>query len=367
MAHNTPYIELDLEKLQKRYNEFAQNFAEYKLYYAMKANPHPEILKFLIKAGTYFDTASIGEIKQVLACGATADKISYGNTIKKETDIAEAFRRGVRLFAVDSVKELEKIARAAPKSSVFCRILVACEGAQWPLSRKFGCSVTQAIDILLAAKTLGLKARGVSLHVGSQQLNIKCWDEAIKAASEVFSELLKHGVELDLLNLGGGFPITYIEEVITLKEISQAIKSAIAKYFGARELNVIIEPGRGLVGDCGVMCCEVVLIARKQASDEYRWLYLDAGKFNGLIETLDESIRYRIVVPNRYGVLEKFIIAGPSCDSADVLYEKQPYALPGDIQIGDKVYIYGTGAYCSTYASVNFNGFEPIKTYIKSF
>lgn len=361
----TPYITLNLNKLKLRYEEFLAAFNGYKIYYAVKANPHKEVLKLLAACGSYFDTASVGEIVDVLACGVEPYRVSYGNTIKKEADIAKAFALGVGLFAIDSMAELEKIARAAPQSDIFCRLLVDCDGAQWPLTRKFGCSLEKAEILLLHAKKLGLNPRGVSFHVGSQQLNLQSWQIVIKMASEVFHSVQKHGIELNLLNLGGGFPIAYLDAIPSPDDISVVIERAIQQYFGNKKLELIIEPGRGMVGDCGVMCCEIVLISNKTKDDKCRWLYLDAGKFNGLIETLEESIRYKIVVPNRTGKLDNFIIAGPTCDSADVLYEKNPYPLPCDIQIGDKMYIYGTGAYSSSYASVSFNGFEPIKTYIE--
>lgn len=363
--YNTPYIELDLQKLDAKYKEFAKAFHNYKIYYAVKANPHKEILQLLANCGSYFDTASIGEIEEVLSCNVQASRISYGNTIKKEKDIAKAYELGVRLFAVDSYSELEKISRAAPQSDIFCRILVNCEGAQWPLTRKFGCSSEKAVKILSYAKKIGLTPRGLSFHVGSQQLNLACWDQVIAKVAKIFANMEERGIFMNLLNLGGGFPISYLEKVPSPAQNAETIQTAINKYFFNKKLDIIIEPGRGMVGDCGIMYSEIVLISHKSETDKNRWLFLDAGKFNGLIETLDESIRYKMVVSNRTGEKEEFIIAGPTCDSADVLYEKTPYTLPNDIKIGDIVKIYGTGAYTSSYASVCFNGFEPIAIYIK--
>lgn len=363
--YKTPYIELDLIRLSDKYKEFAKAFKDYKIYYAVKANPHKEVIKLLSSMGSYFDTASIGEILDVLSNDVAASRISYGNTIKKEQDIAEAFKLGIRLFAVDSCNEVEKISRAAPGSDIFCRLLVHCEGAQWPLTRKFGCTFEKAIKVLIYAKKLGLNSRGLSFHVGSQQLNLDCWDKVIQEAADLFKTMQEHNITMDLLNLGGGFPISYINQAPSPTEIHNVIQNAINKYFGSQKLNLIIEPGRGMVGDCGIMYSEAVLISQKDLNSQIKWLFLDAGKFNGLIETLDESIRYKITVPNRIGKLEKFIIAGPTCDSADILYEKNPYELPNDIKIGDIVRIYGAGAYTSSYASVCFNGFAPIQTHIK--
>ena len=158
------------------------------MFYAVKANPAPEVLSLLAGLGSCFDTASVPEIEMVLAAGAAADRISYGNTIKKERDIARAFALGVRLYAVDCKAEVEKIARAAPGSRVFCRILSDCVGAEWPLSRKFGCEPAMAVDVLEHAHRLGLEPYGVSFHVGSQQRNPHAWDRALASAAAVFRD-----------------------------------------------------------------------------------------------------------------------------------------------------------------------------------
>src|SRR5690606_17386676 len=146
------------------------------------------------------------EIEMALEAGATPNRISYGNTIKKERDIASAFSLGIRLFAVDCVEEVEKVARAAPGSRVFCRVLTDGEGAEWPLSRKFGCVPAMAVDVLRHARALGLDAYGVSFHVGSQQTDLSAWDRALGDAKRVFATLAEEGIALKMVNMGGGFP-----------------------------------------------------------------------------------------------------------------------------------------------------------------
>ena len=299
----------------------------------------------------------------VLAAGATADRISYGNTIKKERDIARAYALGVRLYAVDCKAEVEKVARAAPGSKVFCRILSDCVGAEWPLSRKFGCEPAMAADVLEHAHKLGLEAHGISFHVGSQQTNQHAWDRALASAAAVFRECGERGMNLSMVNLGGGFPTKYLKNVPTVKAYGSAIFRALRKHFGNRIPETIIEPGRGMVGNAGIIEAEVVLVSKKSNEDEVRWVYLDLGKFGGLAETMDESIRYPIRTPRDGDAMGPCVLAGPTCNSMDVLYEKQPYELPVSLEIGDKVLIEGTGAYTSTYASVAFNGFAPLKTY----
>lgn len=368
---STPCIILDVSLVERKYLQFIDALPKAKVYYAVKANPHPAILQCLSRLGSSFDTASIEEIELVLAAGAPASSISYGNTIKKEADISKAYALGVRLFAADCPQEIKKIARAAPGAKVFCRILVDGSGAEWPLTRKFGCQKEYAVETLLLAKELGLTPVGVSFHVGSQQTCLASWDSALAEVAWVFEEVKKSGLSLNLINLGGGFPIKYVRDIPSVQSYADAINGFIAKYFGGQELELIIEPGRGMVGDCGVIVSEIVLISKKSSDEMVEWLYLDCGKFNGLIETLDESIRYKIIPLQELlngsdgsSVYKDYILAGPTCDSADILYEKAPYPLPSSIQIGDKLVVLGAGAYTSSYASVAFNGFPPIPTYL---
>jgi ornithine decarboxylase len=313
--------------------------------------------------GSCFDTASVAEIEMVLAAGATPERISFGNTIKKERDIARAFALGVRLFAVDCKAEVEKIGRAAPGAKVFCRFLFGCAGAEWPLSRKFGCDPNMAVEVLDHAQRLGLEPCGVSFHVGSQQRRTAAWDVALKSAAAIFRACADRGINLTMVNLGGGFPTKYLRDVPAVDSYGRSIFRALRKHFGNRIPETIIEPGRGMVGNAGVIEAEVVLVSNKSEHDHVRWVYLDIGKFGGLAETMDESIRYPIKTPRDGGEVGPCVLAGPTCDSADVMYEKRPYELPISLEIGDKVLIEGTGAYTATYAAVAFNGFEPLRTF----
>jgi ornithine decarboxylase len=361
---NGPCLVVDLDVVRDNYRAFAKALPDTRVFYAVKANPSPEVLTLLANLGSCFDTASVAEIEMSLAAGASPDRISFGNTIKKERDIVRAFGLGVRLFAVDCHAEVEKIARAAPGAKVFCRILCDGEGAEWPLSRKFGCVPEMATGVLEHAHALGLVAYGVSFHVGSQQRNPRMWDGALKSAATIFSDLSERGIQLQMVNLGGGFPTKYLKNVPAVKTYGNAIFRALSKHFGNRIPETIIEPGRGMVGNAGMIEAEVVLISKKSHNDEIRWVYLDIGKFNGLAETTDEMIRYPIRTHADGGAVSPCVIAGPSCDSIDVLYEKEPYELPISLEIGSKVLIEGTGAYTTTYSSVCFNGFEPLESFV---
>lgn len=358
-----PCLVVDLDVVRENYLAFAHALPDTRVFYAIKANPAPEVLTLLAGLGSCFDAASIPEIEMAVAAGATPDRISFGNTIKKERDIASAFALGVRLFAVDCKAEVEKIARAAPGARVFCRVLFDCAGAEWPLSRKFGCDPAMAPDVLEHAHRLGLEAHGVSFHVGSQQRRTQAWDLALKTASAVFRACAERGIVLSMVNLGGGFPTKYVRDVPPVENYGRSIFRALRKHFGNAIPETIIEPGRGMVGNAGVIEAEVVLVSKKAEQDKLRWVYLDIGKFGGLAETMDESIRYPIKTPRDGDRLGPCVLAGPTCDSVDVMYEKQPYDLPVSLEIGDKLLIEGTGAYTATYSAVAFNGFPPLRTY----
>jgi ornithine decarboxylase len=359
----TPCLVVDLDVIAEAYDLLRWYLPLARVYYAVKANPAPQIVTMLERKGANFDVASRGEIELCLDNGVAADRLSFGNTIKKEKDIAFAYRAGLRLFAFDSAFELDKLARAAPGAQVFCRILVACEGAEWPLSRKFGCAPDMAVELLRRARDLGLDPYGVSFHVGSQQTDLGQWDGAIGSTARMFSLLAEADIDLRMVNIGGGFPAHYRADVPAVDGYARAVMAAITRHFGNHLPEIIIEPGRSLVGDAGIIQSEVVLISKKGSDDDRRWVYLDVGKFNGLAETMDESIKYRIMTPGRDGASGPVTLAGPTCDSADILYEHTEYRLPLGLEVGDKVEILSTGAYTASYASVGFNGFSPIRTY----
>lgn len=364
-----PCLVVDLDVVRDNFNAFRRALPDTRVFYAVKANPSPEVLSLLAGLGSSFDCASIPEIEMALVAGATADRISFGNTIKKERDVARAFGLGVRLFAVDCEAEVEKIARQAQATGargarVFCRILCDGAGAEWPLSRKFGCEPEMAAEVLEHAHRLGLEAYGISFHVGSQQGNVEAWDGALASAAAIFRQLGERGIALKMVNLGGGFPTRYLRDMPTTEAYGRAIIDAVHRHFGNHIPETIIEPGRGMVGGAGVIKAEVVLISKKSREDDKRWVYLDIGKFGGLAETMDEAIRYPIRTRHDGAATAPCILAGPTCDSADVLYEKTPYELPISLEIGDEVLIEGTGAYTTTYSAVAFNGFSPLQSFV---
>jgi ornithine decarboxylase len=359
----TPCLIIDLDVVRSKYEELRKHIPYGKIYYAVKANPLDAVVSLLRDLGSCFDVATRYELDQLLRLGVTPDRMSFGNTIKKEKDIAYFFDKGVRLYATDSFEDVDKIARAAPGSQVFFRILTEGLGADWPLSRKFGCHPEMTRNLLLHARDKGLDPYGISFHVGSQQRDIGQWSSALSQVGSIFSWAEEHAVKLRMINMGGGFPALYTDPTNPIEHYASDILSYLRNNLGDELPEIIIEPGRSMAGDSGVIVTEIVNIAKKSNHDLYHWVFLDIGKFGGLIETLDESIKYPIYFEKQGPTLD-IILAGPTCDSMDILYEKTAYDMPAGTKIGERAYILTTGAYTQSYSSIYFNGFPPLEAYI---
>ena len=360
----TPFVVIDKQTIADSYDQLVSCFPFAKIYYAVKANPATEITELLRDKGSNFDIASIYELDKVMKAGVAAERISYGNTIKKARDIRYFYEKGVRLFATDSEADLRNIAKAAPGAKVYVRILTeGSTSADWPLSRKFGCNPDMALDLLILAKQLGLVPYGVSFHVGSQQRDIDVWDAAIAKVKVIFERLKEEdGITLQMINMGGGFPANYIQRTNSLETYAEEIIRFLKEDFGDELPEIILEPGRSLIANAGILVSEVVLVARKSRTAVERWVYTDVGKFSGLIETMDESIKFPIWTEKK-GEAEEVVIAGPTCDSADIMYEHYKYGLPLNLASGDRLYWLSTGAYTTSYSAVEFNGFPPLKAF----
>ncbi|CAK0757620.1 ornithine decarboxylase [Gammaproteobacteria bacterium] len=363
-TRETPFLVVLQDRIRQKFEAFRTGFPAAKIYYAVKANPGTEVLILLRDLGSYFDIASVYELDQVLALGVSPDRVSFGNTIKKARHVREAFDKGVRLFATDSEADVRQLAQAAPGSRVFFRLLMdaVTSDSDWPLSKKFGCQPRLLMELVALAADLGLVPYGISFHVGSQQREIPAWDAALARVSELFDWLREEGHSLQAINMGGGFPADYLIQSNPLSVYAGEINRYLSEYFTDPVPEIYLEPGRGLVGDAGVLVSEVVLIAKKSRTDLKRWVYTDVGVFNGLIETLDESIKYPIHT-DRQGETGGVMLAGPTCDSLDIMYEDYPYQLPLSLEIGDRLYWLSTGAYTASYSAIEFNGFPPLKTY----
>jgi ornithine decarboxylase len=288
----TPCLVIDLDTVRESHTRLAEALPEARMYYAVKANPAPEVIRLLARAGAGFDVAGREEIELCLAQGARPELISYGNTVKKARDIAYAYRAGVRRFTFDSANDLANLAEHAPGSTVSCRILVDSSGSRTPFGHKFGCHPDMAVDLLVQAAGLGLDPEGVAFHVGSQHLDPGAWDAGIAAAARVTRLVAERGVLLRGLNIGGGLPSRYVDNPPPLADYAAAIRASVERHFPVAP-ELAFEPGRAMVADAGLIRSEVVLVSRKSELDERRWVYLDIGRYGGLAETENEAIAYR--------------------------------------------------------------------------
>lgn len=362
--HETPFLLMDLATVQQSLDALRQNFPYAKIYYSVKANPSLEIITLLDNQGCCFDVASVYELDKVLRVGVDPARIGCGNTIKKRKDIRTFYEKGIRLFVSDAEADVRNIAELAPGSRILVRILTEGDRtSDWPLSRKFGCQTDMAMDLLVLSRDLGLQPYGVSFHVGSQQRDIGAWDAAIDKVRVIFKRIRsENGIHLKMINIGGGFPANYVTRTHDLSTYAREITRFLQEDFGDDMPEIVLEPGRSLVANAGVLVCEVVMISRKSNTALSRWVFVDVGKFSGLIETMDEAIKYPLYC-ERGGACEEVILAGPTCDSVDILYEKYRYSLSNELRIGDRLYWFSAGAYTSSCSSIEFNGFPPLVSY----
>lgn len=362
----------DLAGIGRRYAALLDELPGIDVRFAMKACPVDEVLAELCALGAGFDAASPHEIAQALRTGVPVGRVHYGNTVKSDQGIAEAYRLGIRDFATDSLSDVAAIAEHAPGSRVFCRLATSGEGALWGLSRKFGCSAADAVQVLAAARAAGLTPAGLSVHVGSQQLTAKAWLAAFELLGDVLVELDRHGIRLDHVNLGGGLPaLGYVDRHgialdPPLDEIFQVVRQGVdqLRHLHGGELDFVLEPGRHLVADEGAIRAHVYRLTSRQQPDGERqhWLYLSCGKFNGLYEM--DQLQYRLVFPTHPDPeYVPAVVAGPTCDSDDA-YPHGPatgrVSVPRAVASGDPVWILSSGAYAVSYLTQGFNGFDPL-------
>jgi ornithine decarboxylase len=358
VAHPTPFLICDLETIRRRYENLTALLPGVDCYYAMKCNSSPEVVDALAAAGSGFEVASIGELDMLRLQGIDPRDVIYSNTVKPHSHIAAAHEAGVWRFAFDSEGELYKLAEHAPGSSVYVRLRVDDSTSIFPLSRKFGAEAHEARALLLLARTLGLVPYGVTFHVGSQCTSPSAWRQAIAAAGRLLARLTGDGIELEMLNLSGGFPARYVEPVPSLDHIAAAILLAFDELLPYTPPVLCAEPGRYLVAESAVMASTV--LGREIRAGE-NWLYMDVGAYHGLIESHQTVNSWRFPLwssrpDHAIAPQEPFTVTGPTCDSFDTMFFGA--ALPSTIDVDDRLYIGSAGAYTIGYAS-SFNGFPP--------
>jgi ornithine decarboxylase len=345
--YTRPFLILDTAIVREKARRFHAAMPRVRPHYAVKANPDPRVLKVLVEEGAGFEIASIAELDLLLSLGVPAAEVFYSNPVKSRDSIAYAAAKGVEWYVIDSVDELRRVHGVKPDAKLYLRVATPNIGSDWPLSGKFGAGAAETREIVATAAKLGADLAGVTFHVGSQCRNPANWRVGIEKARTVFDSMTKAGLKPRLLDIGGGFPVRHVRPIPSIEVIGGVVNEAL-KAFPA-EVQVIAEPGRYLVSDAGYFVCRVLGTAARGGK---RWLHLDAGLFGGIIETT-EGLKYRIRT-DRSGPDIAWNVAGPTCDSVDVILRDEP--LPSDLQEGDLFYLRNAGAYTTAYAS-EFNGF----------
>ena len=354
LNEKTPYLVIESGKVVYALEAFQRLFGERNVYYAVKANPDKSLIRLLYEHGGNFEVSSSGEFDLMADLDVPSEKMISAGTIKTADFIKSAFESGVRYFTADCASEVESIACLAPGSKLVVRLAVMNTGSEWPLERKFGVNISEAVKLLEKARASGLLPWGLSFHVGSQCTMPGTWLDAIDMARSAWDLAAKKDIHLKSLNLGGGFPVEYRKPVPEINEFARVILKGLKEKMPGVE-DILVEPGRAIAGHAGTMVASVIAKAMRNRK---RWLYLDVGLFNGLMESIG-GIKYPVVA-DRLGELRKWTLAGPSCDGLDVI-DKEVY-LP-DVEIGDRVLILSAGAYTTAYAST-FGGSPVPRIYI---
>ncbi|WP_267716131.1 type III PLP-dependent enzyme [Streptomyces sp. CoH17] len=364
-------IVYDLAGIEGRLDALRRELPGVEVRFAMKACPLDEVLTALARRGAGADAASPGEVEQALRAGMPAGRVHYGNTVKSDRNIAEAYRLGVRTFATDSLQDVTALARHAPGARVFCRVATGGAGAVWGLSNKFGCPPGDAVRVLAAARDAGLVPAGLSVHVGSQQMTGEAWHGAVEDLGDVLRALGRRGIRVDHVNLGGGLPALGYHDRRgarldpPLDKIFAVIREGMddLRRIHGGPLDFVVEPGRHLVADHGAIRAHVTRLAERRAANGERqhWLYLSCGKFNGLYEM--DALQYPLVFPGHDpdGPHVPAVVAGPTCDSDDAYsHEAGLVRVPAALASGDPVWVLSCGAYATSYTTLGFNGFAPL-------
>jgi ornithine decarboxylase len=345
--YDRPFLIIDTAIVRAKLRRFVRAMPRVRPHYAMKANPDLRILQTLIDERAGFETASLSEITTLLSLGVNPDAVLYSNPIKPRAHVEDAAARGVEWYVADSLDEIRKIASVAPGARICLRIDTPNTGSDWPLSGKFGASLSDARTIISATAARGADLAGVTFHVGSQCRNPDNWRVGIERARRVFDLALDAGLRPRLLDIGGGYPVRHTRPIPSIEVIGEIVNRALESF--PDDVRVVAEPGRYLVSDAGYFVCRVVGTSTRGGR---RWMYWDAGMFGGLLETT-AGVKYETRT-ERTGRPAKWHVGGPTCDSIDIVMRDEE--LPCDVQEGDFIYLRNAGAYTTAYAS-HFNGF----------
>jgi len=345
--HGTPLLIVDCDAIRRQYHALAAALPGVGLYYALKPLPQPDVVATLRELGAGFDVATTGEIALVRAQGVAPGRCIHTHPIKHDADIRAALRFGIRRFVADNPDEIRKFVPYRRRAELLLRVSFRNPAAVVDLSRKFGCEPPAVPTLLELARELGVKVAGLSFHVGSQVADPSKYVEAIEACRELIRAAREKGLaDLGVLDIGGGFPVAYGGRVTPIGSFCRPIRRELTRL--PQGVQVIAEPGRFIVGPAGTAVASVV--GRAQREGRW-WYYLDDGLYGSFSGQLYDHALYPVDAPRARGPRHPCVLAGPTCDSIDVIREDIP--LP-ELAIGDLLVGRMMGAYTSATAT-DFN------------
>ena len=353
----TPFLVLSASRIHESMRMLRAGLPGVELFYAMKSNPDPALLRLLEGLVDGIDVASFGEVVIAAAAGIGPERLIHSNPVKKERDIAHCTRHGVQWFTFDNVHEIPKLQTHAPCANVLLRVAIRNPNCVVNLGTKFGAQEDDALPLLLAARAAGLSVRGIAFHVGSQSTDPGIYLTALKLARRIFDQSRSIGLDLDTLDIGGGFPVSYRTALPGLEQFCRVVSKGLAELFpdGVR---VIAEPGRCISGDAMTLVAQVI---GRSFRNGVPWYFIDDGVYGAFSGKLFDNCDYQLI-PARSGPLTECVVAGPTCDSIDIVARDQ---MMPELEVGDLLLVPGMGAYTRASAT-SFNGFAPPATIVDS-
>lgn len=349
--YGSPLLILKRSRVVDSFQSLQAALPQVKICYAIKSNPSEEILKTLKSAGCNFEVASFGELKKVMDIGVPAIKVLNTQPFLTENDFANCYAAGQRWFVFDNIDQLKRLTAKTKDIDLLLRLSFPNPDCQVDLSYKFGATMENAQELITAASATGARIHGVSFHVGSQSANAKNYLKALKAVRKLFDDCAKENIKLDTLDIGGGFPVPYTKPLPPIAVFAAPIKKALEKYFS--DVAVWAEPGRFI---CGLSQTLITTVNGKNIRRGIPWYYLDDGVYNSFSGKVYDHCAYEILT-DRVGKKKRSVLAGPTCDSFDVVAED--ILLP-PLEIGDILLVPSMGAYTNVSATY-YNGFSPAK------
>ncbi len=346
--YGTPLLVLSLEQIEKNYRLLRTHLPRVKVFYAIKANPHRRILELMRDLGSNFDVASDGEIMELSSLGVDGSRMIYANPMKTVNGLRACRNAGVGKMTFDSAGEIDKMARECPGATVLLRIRIDNSSAHVDLNKKFGAAREQALELLLKARDAGLDAAGIAFHVGSQTTSADPYLYALDIAREIFEEAAVAGMQLRIMDIGGGFPIPEPKVRFNLQEMLNQINARLDEDFPGVE--IWAEPGRFICGTAVNLITSVIGVTER---DGQPWYFLDEGLYGTFSGVLFDQWDFKLI-SFKEGEQVAATFAGPSCDSLDIMFRGKMTVRQEE---GDLILVPICGAYTSASATT-FNGFS---------